>query len=50
VSPWRLRRRVASHRPTGRQQENPNIAWEKVTFDKTLVDLEPEQVPRFAPR
>jgi len=33
---------------TGRQQENPNIAWEKVTFDKTLVDLEPEQgVPRY---
>jgi hypothetical protein len=33
---------------TGRQQENPNIAWEKVIFDKTLVDLEPEQgVPRY---
>ena len=35
---------VALSACTGRQQENPNIAWEKVTFDKTLVDLEPEQV------
>jgi hypothetical protein len=31
-----------------RQQENPNIAWDSIKFDKTLVDLEPEQgVPRY---
>ena len=29
-------------------QENPNIAWDSIKFDKTLVDLEPEQgVPRY---
>ena len=26
-----------------RQQDNPNIAWDSIKFDKTLVDLEPEQ-------
>jgi hypothetical protein len=32
----------------GRQQDNPNLAWNTITFDKTLVDLEPEQgVPRY---
>jgi hypothetical protein len=31
-----------------RQQENPGIAWDSITFDKTLVDMEPEQgVPRY---
>ena len=31
-----------------RHQENPNIAWEKVQFNRTLADLEPEQgVPRY---
>lgn len=31
-----------------RQQENPNIAWDSIKFDRTLVDLEPEQgVPRY---
>ena len=31
-----------------RNQENPNIAWEKVQFNRTLMDLEPEQgVPRY---
>lgn len=31
-----------------RQQENPNIAWDSIKFDKTLVDMEPEQgVPRY---
>lgn len=31
-----------------RYQDNPNIAWDSIKFDKTLVDLEPEQgVPRY---
>lgn len=31
-----------------RNQDNPNIAWEKVQFNRTLMDLEPEQgVPRY---
>jgi hypothetical protein len=31
-----------------RQQNNPNIAWDSIKFDKTLIDLEPEQgVPRY---
>lgn len=31
-----------------RQQDNPNIAWDSIKFDKTLVDMEPEQgVPRY---
>jgi hypothetical protein len=31
-----------------RHQENPNIAWEKVQFNRTIADLEPEQgVPRY---
>ena len=31
-----------------RQQDNPNIAWDLVKFDKTLIDMEPEQgVPRY---
>lgn len=31
-----------------RKQENPNIAWDSIKFDKTLVDMEPEQgVPRY---
>ena len=24
--------------------ENPNIAWDSIKFDKTLIDMEPEQV------
>jgi len=31
-----------------REQNNPNIAWDSIRFDRTLVDLEPEQgVPRY---
>jgi hypothetical protein len=31
-----------------RQQNNPNIAWDRVQFDKTLIDMEPEQgIPRY---
>ena len=31
-----------------REQENPNIAWDSIRFDKTLVDMEPEQgIPRY---
>ena len=31
-----------------RQQDNPNIAWDSIKFDKTLIDMEPEQgVPRY---
>ena len=36
---------ASESRPTGRQQQNPGIAWDSITFDKTLVDMEPEQVP-----
>ena len=31
-----------------KQQDNPNIAWDSIKFDKTLVEMEPEQgVPRY---
>ena len=31
-----------------KQQDNPNIAWDSIKFDKTLIDMEPEQgVPRY---
>ena len=31
-----------------REQENPNISWDSIRFDKTLVDMEPEQgIPRY---
>lgn len=31
-----------------REQNNPNIAWDSIKFDKTLIDMEPEQgVPRY---
>lgn len=31
-----------------REQDNPNIAWDSIKFDKTLIDMEPEQgIPRY---
>ena len=31
-----------------REQDNPNIAWDSIKFDKTLIDMEPEQgIPRI---
>lgn len=31
-----------------REQNNPNIAWDSIKFDKTLIDMEPEQgIPRY---
>ena len=31
-----------------REQQNPNIAWDSIKFDRTLADFEPEQViPRI---
>ena len=31
-----------------KEQNNPNIAWDSIKFDKTLIDMEPEQgIPRY---